>query len=929
MWRSDAEGAPVADPLGIFPDVGAGQSGVVNGPGNTCGYVYDGLDRQIQVVCDLRVGGVGSGVIDTSNPTNPDGQIRLGYGFDGNSRLVRIVDDNGNVTSFGYDALDRQVSRTNADGEVFSTTYDRDSNVRTVTDPNGTVVTKSYDALNRLVATSVARGVGVGGTTAEAFAYDGLSRLTACSDDNGALAATQVCERVYDSLGRTLEERLNGLPVSTVWSGDSKRVACVYPGGRTVTNTFDAVDRVKSVSDQVGLLAESDWIGPGYRELERRLGNGTRRSWLDATGTVAEGYDSVKRVVRERVYLPGGGVLVDREYGYNRASVRTSEVRHDWGGQSDGYVYDSAYRIVQTNLDQAGVGSDPVRDVASIDYVLDGVGNRREVTKTDRGGVASTEAVSVNVMNEYEAVGATAYSHDDNGNRTSDGSRAYVWDYKNRLVGVLQQGSGIPVAVYRYHADNRRAEKQVYDSGGTLTRTTAYYYDGWQVCEERNGSGATEATYVWSPVYVDELISVERSAASPEGAGRFWAHQNVRYDVVAVTDAAGGVVERRRFDDFGNAEFVDAFGTVSTSSPGGFVYGFQGRRLDGETGFLYFRNRFYDPALGRFLQRDPVWDAGNVGGWYTFVGGGPASGTDPSGLMGEAAPRLPLPTPAPRVPLRVLPGGGGGGLPAVGGQSALTGTRWTASSGRFASSVGRFAGGTVRFIGRVSLVVGVAFAIWDVGSIIYHSATAISSKFGAYQQAGQAAAATQELARERGARGDPQGSDVNKIALEQNFERRLGRELHPMERQALFEALAQGIDPTTNLQELINVLNQATEALRQQIISVVSDHFAQYLENLRKLDPCATMGMRGSTATGTREGGAPWNPLDFDLDVWIKSDRISGTVTDKAIPTSRIRDYLAQNFPSLFQGLREGSKGVSVKVYPTSSDLGPGVVFSD
>ena len=48
-------------------------------------------------------------------------------------------------------------------------------------------------------------------------------------------------------------------------------------------------------------------------------------------------------------------------------------------------------------------------------------------------------------------------------------------------------------------------------------------------------------------------------------------------------------------------------------------------------GWLYFRARMYDPETGRFLSRDPVWDAGNVGGWYTFVGNGPVSGRDPFG----------------------------------------------------------------------------------------------------------------------------------------------------------------------------------------------------------------------------------------------------------------------------------------------------------
>ncbi len=51
-------------------------------------------------------------------------------------------------------------------------------------------------------------------------------------------------------------------------------------------------------------------------------------------------------------------------------------------------------------------------------------------------------------------------------------------------------------------------------------------------------------------------------------------------------------------------------------------------------GLLYFRARYYDPATGRFVQRDPVWDPGNFGNQYSFVGNSPASGRDPYGDQG-------------------------------------------------------------------------------------------------------------------------------------------------------------------------------------------------------------------------------------------------------------------------------------------------------
>ena len=76
-----------------------------------------------------------------------------------------------------------------------------------------------------------------------------------------------------------------------------------------------------------------------------------------------------------------------------------------------------------------------------------------------------------------------------------------------------------------------------------------------------------------------------------------------------LVDAAGTVVEQYAYRPFGGLVAVDSLGSapVNTAGHQGLFY----ERLDGSglavaaTGFYYNRNRFYSPALGRFLQRDP------------------------------------------------------------------------------------------------------------------------------------------------------------------------------------------------------------------------------------------------------------------------------------------------------------------------------------
>jgi RHS repeat-associated protein len=57
---------------------------------------------------------------------------------------------------------------------------------------------------------------------------------------------------------------------------------------------------------------------------------------------------------------------------------------------------------------------------------------------------------------------------------------------------------------------------------------------------------------------------------------------------------------------------------------------FTGRRFDVETGLYYYRARYYNPYIGRFLQTDPVGYGDGIN-WYMYCKNNPLSLTDPSG----------------------------------------------------------------------------------------------------------------------------------------------------------------------------------------------------------------------------------------------------------------------------------------------------------
>ena len=102
--------------------------------------------------------------------------------------------------------------------------------------------------------------------------------------------------------------------------------------------------------------------------------------------------------------------------------------------------------------------------------------------------------------------------------------------------------------------------------------------------------------------------------------------------VHAVTDSSGAVIESYRYSPYGKV--LDVFdengNTISQSAIGNRIL-FQGREYDWDTGFYYFRARWYDPDTGRWLSKDPIGINGGLN-QYVFCGNNPIMFIDPLGL---------------------------------------------------------------------------------------------------------------------------------------------------------------------------------------------------------------------------------------------------------------------------------------------------------
>jgi RHS repeat-associated protein len=97
--------------------------------------------------------------------------------------------------------------------------------------------------------------------------------------------------------------------------------------------------------------------------------------------------------------------------------------------------------------------------------------------------------------------------------------------------------------------------------------------------------------------------------------------------VTAITDSTGSAVQKYEYDSFGN---IVSMLDPNFKQP----YTYTSREYDEETGLYYYRARYYDSAIGRFISEDPIGLLGGVN-FYSYAGNSPVNWIDPLGLRIE------------------------------------------------------------------------------------------------------------------------------------------------------------------------------------------------------------------------------------------------------------------------------------------------------
>lgn len=570
--------------------------------------------------------------------------------FDLAGRKTSVADPLTHTTSFAYDPNSNLTSATDARGKVTSYVYDNANNRTSVTDPNLKTTTYAYDEKNRLLTvTDAATGV----TT---YVYNGNDSLTSATD-----ASNHARTWTHDNLGRVLTEtdalnkvttfeydgagnrtkRTDANTAITTYAYDTinRRTSITYPVG-SVSYVYDAANRTTSMTDGTGattyaydeLDRPSSVTLPGTRVvsyLYDPTGNRTRITYPD-TKTVDYGYDDANRlasvtdwltkitgysyddagrlsstsfptgVVEARTYTDadqlltivatkGANTLTSFTYTLDNAGLRTA-VQDPSGTES--YAFDNLYRLTGVSYPDAVTQS----------YTYDSVGNR--LTKVQ----GATTSYTYDNGDRMTTAGGVTYTYDNNGNQTARGADTYTWDTENRLTGATVAGTTVSAA---YRGDGLRHSRTI----GAATTTYT-----WDVA---SGLPVVLQDGSFSYVYGLGLISQTDNA----GTQTYFLGNGLGSTEV-LTDASGVVVATYKYDAFGAVR--SSTGSASTE------YRFTGQQDDTALSLTYLRARYYDPATGRFLSKDP-WPGTTASPSsqhsYGYVGGNPLNAVDPSGFV--------------------------------------------------------------------------------------------------------------------------------------------------------------------------------------------------------------------------------------------------------------------------------------------------------
>jgi RHS repeat-associated protein len=499
---------------------------------------------------------------------------------------------------------------------------------------NARIFTYGYETGSSLI------GQYATGSFTESYDYDPTSAARR-SRVEGKWGSTSLArfDFGYDARGFLQSAKQRGAAFADYYSGMS--YTSVYN-----FHTYDARGQLRATAMYRGAPPESDAPAPGNelpgRRFEYRHDPMGNRLTSGATGSAAGGDD---------VYVPNArNQYESREnntvkvLGTAAATAKAGAQNVDDGGAATALVVNKKDRSFTADVLPLNNASGPAKGTVTVYAALTGEG-------PDDADLVGSEERDWQIAPRNQS-----FTYDADGNLTGDGVWSYQYDAENRLVRMetttAAENAGLThwVLEFKYDYMGRRVQKRTNNVTEDTDVYTGFAYDGWNAVAEFSVSSPTSATsHTWGTMLRSFTWGLD-VAGSLDAAGGVGAlvqivdHANGRTyfptydgsgDVAALVDQADGALAAiYEYSPFGEPLRAEVKSS-RTADQKAYVrqqpFRFSTKWTDAESGLVYYGYRYYSPSLGRFINRDPIEEAGGIN-LYAFVGNNPVSRWDVLGM---------------------------------------------------------------------------------------------------------------------------------------------------------------------------------------------------------------------------------------------------------------------------------------------------------
>jgi len=398
------------------------------------------------------------------------------------------------------------------------------------------------------------------------------------------------------------------------------------PDGKTITYEYDKAKNVDKVTDYSGKVTNYSYDNANRLALVWGDGVDISYQYSNAQGLVSRVTYGSSSNTQDYTYNNAGEITqVTRKIG--SSSVPYNYVYDDNGNllqeTEDGvvanaYTYDEVNRL-KTSTDKFGttatygfnangnITSKVMTYAPATSYTLTNAGASYEFTNIKSHKVTMMYNAQNQLQTRSESITGTtggvtksmssselftAYTNDGSlkSKKETLGTNLLTksyW-YNDRSQMIAYKENNVTKAEYTYDAEGYRASKTV---GGVTTR---FYWDRGFTANESDGTNFTAKNTIGG----GGIVSRKLGTATP-----MYLMKDVHGDTTAVLQS-GSTVGTYDYDAFGKQ--LTSSGTADNP------YRYCGEYIDGETGFIYLRNRYYDPSIGRFISEDPYWNPANM-----------------------------------------------------------------------------------------------------------------------------------------------------------------------------------------------------------------------------------------------------------------------------------------------------------------------------